>query len=339
MFSFLKRRRWLFGLFLVVSLAVGEFWLYAANRLGGYMHQKTFGGSSLADFCESSDIAGFPFRLRLSCAGFAAPLRIGGGDIIVKTEEAHGEANIFAPNHIILTLSSPLNLQKADGAPLARLRHDGLTLDVAWKTSGLDKASLDIVALDWRPDAPGAGIAFNLQKLTAQVAWLADPSGGSVHFDFVGDGLTAPVLQSLLNKNDLGRLSLSGDVRPAPNMASDLRTAAEDWRQKPGAISIDKFEWRAADASLTIDGALVVDEMHRPAGRLNLAAKGAGPILTQFGVPAGVARAQNLIGALLGKPAAATAEGADTLALPLILAKGQVFLGPIRLPVALAPLY
>ena len=144
-------------------------------------------------------------------------------------------------------------------------------------------------------------------------------------------------MQSLLNKNDLGRLSLSGDLRPAPNMATDLAAAAEDWRQKPGAISIDKFEWRTADASLTIDGALVVDEMHRPAGRLNLASTG--PILTQLGIPAGVAQAQNLIGALLGKPAAAKAEGGNTIALPLILAKGQVFLGPLRLPVVLAPLY
>ena len=50
-------------------------------------------------------------------------------------------------------------------------------------------------------------------------------------------------------------------------------------------------------------------------------------------------QAQNLIGALLGKPSAAKSEGGDTLALPLILAKGQVFLGPIRLPVVLAPLY
>jgi hypothetical protein len=337
MFSFLKRRRWLFGLFLIVSLVVGEFWLYAASRLGGAMHQKTFGGSSLADFCDSSDIAGFPFRLRLSCAGFAAPLRSGSGDIIVKAEAAHGVASIFAPNHIVLTLSSPLSLQKADGAPLARLRHDGLTLDVAWKSSGLDKASLDIVALDWRPDLPEAGVAFNLQKLTAQVSWLASPSGGSVHFDFVGDGLTAPVLQSLLNKNDLGKLSLSGDLRPAPDMATDLRAAAEEWRQKPGVINIDKFEWRTADASLTIDGALAVDEMHRPAGRLTLAATG--PILTQLGLPAGVAQAQNLIGALFGKPAAAKSEGGNTLALPLVLAKGQVFLGPIRLPVVLAPLY
>ena len=106
-------------------------------------------------------------------------------------------ASIFAPNHIILTLSSPLNLQKAGGAPLARLRHDGLTLDVAWKASGLDKASLDVAALDWRPDSPEAGIAFNLQTLTAQAAWLSNPTGGAVHFDFVGDGLTAPVVQSL----------------------------------------------------------------------------------------------------------------------------------------------
>ena len=200
MFSFLKRRRWLFGLFLVVSLAVGEFWLYAANRLGGYMHQKTFGGSSLADFCE------FERHCRLSVPP-ASELRRFCRASADRRRRHHRQDRGSAWRSQYLRPQShhsypfqPAGLQKADGAPLARLRHDGLTLDVAWKTSGLDKASLDIVALDWRPDAPGAGIAFNLQKLTAQVAWLADPSGGSVHFDFAGDGLTAPVLQSLLQQ-------------------------------------------------------------------------------------------------------------------------------------------
>jgi hypothetical protein len=344
MFSFLKRRRWLFGLFLLVSLVVGEFWLYAANRLGGYLHEKTFGGASMADFCESSTVAGFPFRLRLSCSHFSAPLRTGGGDIIVKAEETHGQASIFAPNHIVLTLSSPLSLQKADGAPFAKLRHDGLTLDVAWTSNGLDKASLDITALDWRPEAPDAGIAFNVQKLSVLADWVAGADGGSVRFNMTGDGLTAPALQALLNKTDLGRVTVGGVLHPAPTMAANMRDAAEDWRQKSGALGIERMEWSLGDASLSAEGALILDEAHRPAGRLNLAAQGAGPILSRLGLPPALAQAQVLIGALFGKPAAAKTEDAkaqddNTLRLPLILAKGQVSLGPMRLPFALAPLY
>lgn len=344
MFSFLKRRRWLFGLFLLASLALGEFWLYAANRLGGYLHEKTFGGASLADFCDSSAIAGFPFRLRLTCSGFNAPLRTGGADIVVKAEEARGQASIFAPNRIVLTFSSPLSLRKADGAPVAKLRHDGLTLDVAWTSNGLDKASLDIAALDWRPEVPEAGVAFNAQRLTALADWVASADGGSVSFDVTGDGLTAPALQALLNKTDLGRVTAGGVLHPAPAMAANLRDAAEDWRQKSGALGIERLEWRLGDTSLSAAGALTLDESHRPAGRLNLEAKGAGPLLSRLGLPPGLAQAQVLIGALFGrsgeaKTPEAKAKDDSTLKLPLILAKGQVSLGPVRLPFALAPLY
>jgi hypothetical protein len=349
MFPFLKRRRWLFGLFLLVSLAVGEFWLYSANRLGGYLHEKTFGGASLADFCDSSAIAGFPFRLRLTCSGFTAPLRTGGADIVVKAEEAHGQASIFKPSHIVLTLSSPLSLQKGDGSPLAKLRHDGLTLDVAWTSNGLDKASLDVAALDWRPEVPEAGVAFNVQKLTVLADWVAGVDGGSVQFDVAGDGLTAPVARALLDTTDLGRVTVGGVIHPAPSMAANLRDAAENWRQRSGALGIERLEWRLGDTSLNAEGALVLDESHRPAGRLNLAAKGAGPILTRLGLPPGLAQAQILLGALFGRAGATKIEqgtGQDskapdeaTLKLPLILAKGQVSLGPVRLPFALAPLY
>jgi hypothetical protein len=60
--------------------------------------------------------------------------------------------------------------------------------------------------------------------------------------------------------------------------------------------------------------------------------------LTQFGLPAGVTQAQNLIGALLGKPGAQAANG-DTITLPLTLAQGNVAIGPLRLRDALSPLY
>ncbi len=329
-------RRLALGLILVLCLAIGEFWLYAANNLARHMHEKTFGDDSLADFCASSDIGGFPFRLRLKCANFAAPLRTAQGEVLAKAEEASGAASIFAPNHLVMTLSSPLTLQKPDGTVLAKLRHDGLTLDVSWSRAGLDKADLDIAALDWRPESPDVGFAFNLQKLTAQIQPL--PDVGALQFAVAGDGLTSPVLQALAQKSDLGRFTLTGRIAPAPRASNDWRAGMEDWRQKSGAVTIDMLDWQAGDLNLRLDGALALDEAHRPSGRLNVAAKGAAPMLARMGVPALAAQAQNLIGALLGKPAAKP-EDRDTITLPLVLAKGQVFLGPLRLPASLAPLY
>ncbi len=325
----------LIGLLLLIGFGVGETWLYAANSLGRHMHEQTFGGAALADFCTSSEVGGFPFRLRLTCSSFSAPVRTAQGDILAKAEEARGEASVFAPNHILLTLSSPVTLLKPDGGPLAKLRHDGMTLDIAWSRGGLDKADLDIRALDWRPEAPQAGIAFNMQEVKAQGRPLP---GDALHFDLAGDGVTAPLVQQWLQKPDLGHFTLSGRIAPAPRLTGDWRAAIEDWRQKSGLVAVESFDWRAGDLSLQLDGVTSLDESHRASGKLNLSASGAGPLLARAGIPVSAAQVQNVIGALLGRPVAA-GGGGDRIAMPLVLANGQVFFGPLRLPVTLAPLY
>lgn len=331
------RRPLLIGLVVLLCLGVGEFWLYSANQLAGYLHQRANGGVSLADLCQTSDIGGFPFRLKLSCNGFAAPLRAGDSLILAGAEEAHGEANIFSPNHILLTLSSPLVLQKS-GAPLGKLRHDGMTIDIAWTPSGLSQARLDMKSVDWRPESPEAGVAFNLQTLTATVAPQSNQNGDALRYEMTGDGLTVPTLQTLLKAKDLGRFTISGAITPPPAPAEDWRAAVEDWRQRAGAIAIDQLEWRAGDMVVRVAGAMSLDESHRPAGKLSVSAEGAGPLLASFGVPPAAIQAQNVMSALFGKaPGRENSPGALTL--PLVFANGQIFLGPARLRTPLPPLY
>ncbi|MCI4678549.1 DUF2125 domain-containing protein [Rhodoblastus acidophilus] len=332
------RRPIIIGLIVLLCVGVGEFWLYAANRLGFYVHQPILGGQSLADLCQSSDIGGFPFRLKLSCTGLTAPVRVGGGVIYAGVEEAHGVASLFSPNHIVLTISSPLVIQRSNGAPVAKLRHDGMTLDVAWGLSGVAAMRLNATSLDWRPESPEAGVAVNVQNLAVE----AVPQGGpdtpaGLRYDLVADGVTAPALQALLKDKAPGHFAASGEITPPPKPGRDWRAALEDWRKKSGALRIQHMEWRSGDLSLRLDGALSLDDNHRPAGRLNVAAHGAGPLLTRLGVPA-AAQAPDLLGALLGKTTAANA-GTGALKLPLTLANGQILMGPLRLPATLRPLY
>jgi hypothetical protein len=332
------RRPLLIGLVLLLCVALGELWLYSAHRLAGYMDKRALGGVSLADLCRTSDIGGFPFRLKLSCNEFAAPLRIGDELVLFGAEEAHGEASLFSPNHILLTFSSPLVVQKSGGGALAKLRHDGMTLDIAWSLSGLSEARLDMKALDWRPETPQAGLAFNLQSLTVKAAPQVGEGPGVLRYELTGDGLNLPALQALLQKNDPVRFTLSGTVSPVPAAAPDFRAAVEDWRMKAGTVTINQLQWQAGDLSLKIDGALSLDEAHRPAGKLNVTSQGAGPLLTRLGIPVAATQVNAVLGALLGKPPAQGAK-ADTLSLPLTLANGQAYLGPVRLPATIAPLY
>ena len=94
------RRPLIIGFLLLLCLAVGEFWLYSAHRLGDYMHKRALGGVSVADLCQSSDIGGFPFRLKVSCDGFAAPVRMGGRDDLLRSRgSARHRQLVFAQPH------------------------------------------------------------------------------------------------------------------------------------------------------------------------------------------------------------------------------------------------
>lgn len=332
------RRPLLIGLLVLLLIGAAEFWLYSANRLGGFLHQRALGGVSLADLCQSSDVGGFPFRLKLTCNGFAAPLRVGDNLIFAGAEEAHGEASLFSPNHILLTLSSPLVLQKSGGGPVGKLRHDGMTIDIAWTLSGLSQAQIDVKSLDWRPESAEAGVDLHLESLAATATPETGEPRGALRFVLTGEGLTVPALQSLLKTSDLGRLAIAGAITPPPAPADDWRAAIDDWRQKAGAIAIDRLEWRAGDMNIQIAGALSLDEAHRPVGKLNVTAEGAGPLLAGLGVPPAAAQTQTAMAVLFGKaPGPESRSGA--LALPLTLANGQIFLGPLRLPAKVPPLY
>ncbi|HUO55248.1 MAG TPA: DUF2125 domain-containing protein [Rhodoblastus sp.] len=330
------RRSIVIGLIVLLAVGVGEFWLYAAHRLGDYVHQPILGTASLADLCETSEIGGFPFRLKLSCHNLTAPLRAGDSLYYAGVEDAQGVASLFSPNHIVLTFSSPMVIQAARGAPVGKLRHDGMSLDIGWGLAGVARARLETKALDWRPEAAGAGVAVNVQKLAVSIAPQSIPEGAALHFELAGEGVTVPALQSLLQNNDPGRLRLAGAMTPPPASGEDWRAAAEDWRAKSGVLAIQRLEWQAGDLSLRLDGALSLDEAHRPAGRLNFVAQGAGALLARLGLPASAAQAGNVLGALLGKPSSQTD---DNLNLPLNLSGGRIFIGPFKLPVALNPLY
>ena len=330
-------RRILIGLVLVLCLALGEAWLFAAQKLGDHMHKPLFGGATFDDFCQSSEIGGFPFRLKVTCKSLTAPIRVGTVQLVLKAEEARGTASVFSPNHVVLTLTSPAALQRADGAPFAKLRHDGLTLDVAWSLGGFRQVEIKANALDWRPESPDVGIALNIQQLEASIAPNPAPVT-SLHFKLAGQGVTVPALQALLKTTDAAQFSLEGDLSPAPRPLPDWRAALEDWRQRDGAMDIAAFDASAGSSTLHVEGRLKLDESHRAIGQFKLVATGAGPVMARLGLPIAASSAKNILGALLGAPANSNPAD-DKIALPLRIAEGQIFVGPFRLPAQVQPLY
>lgn len=323
----------------VLTLGFCFGWLYGAQKLGDYLHQPAFNGASLADLCGASEIGGFPFRLKLTCKNLKAPLSGGADALVFVDEEVKGVANLWSPEHVTLSFSSPAALQNANGG-FAKLRHDGATLDFVWDDArGLTEANVNGRALDWRPEVFQAGPAFNVQTLRFSAHPSSQDGVDSLRVEAGADGVTAPILQNLLGNSAPSAIAVSGDLYPLLPPNDDWRQALEDWRQAQGTARIDKGEWRWGALSAQFDGALGLDDARRLTGTLNIKARGAGALAARLGLPLAPDAAGALLGALLGSgPAQSAKAGDDSIALTLRLAQGGVFVGPLRVG-ALAPLY
>lgn len=332
--------RILLGVAAVLTLGFCFGWLYGAQKLGDYMHQPAFNGAALADFCGASEIGGFPFRLKLTCTKLKAPLSGDANALVFVADEVKGVANLWSPDHVTLSFSSPVALH-GPRAGFAKLRHDGATLDFVWDDArGLTQATVNGRALDWRPEVLEAGPAFNVQALRFSARPASRDGVDSLRVEAGADGVTALLLQRLLGDSAPSAFAVSGDLYPLLPPNDDWRQALEDWRQAQGTARIDKGEWRWGALSAEFDGVLGLDDAHRLAGNLNVKARGAGSLAARFGLPLAPDAAGALLGALLGGKPAQPADKPrdDTIALNLRLAQGGAFLGPFRIG-AVAPLY
>ena len=232
----LTRRSVVIASIVLLSFGVGEFWFYAANRLGYYVNQPLVSGKSLAELCNSSHTTGFPFRLKLGCHELTAPLRFGAGLFYVGVEDAQGVASLISPNHVVLTLSSPIVIRKADGSPFAKIRHDGATLDAVWGLSGVRQIRLDAAAFDWRRIARGRRRGKYPETGGFRAAMAIQTLASSLHYELSGDGVTAPALQALLEQRGVrpfcgfrghcaGAAPRRGLARRAGGLAQEARLA------------------------------------------------------------------------------------------------------------------
>ena len=210
----------------------GLLWALAAQQLGNYLHQPAFNGAAFADFCSASEISGFPFRLKLTCADFRAPLASGKDALVVGAEEVAGVANLWSPEHVTLSFSSPVALRDAKGG-FAKLRHDGATLAFVWDDArGLTQAEVNGRALDWRPEVLEAGPAFNVQALRFSAHPSSRDGADSLRVELGVDGLTAPILQNMLGDSRTQRHR--GRRRPLSAASAQRQLASGSGGMAPG---------------------------------------------------------------------------------------------------------
>lgn len=340
-----KGRFWLYApfvLLLLVAVAWSIAWFVIRARtqetLDAWLAAEARDGRQWA--CTDRQIQGFPFRIELTCDA----LTLRHGPVTASFGRTEAVAQVYQPRRVILGVAGPLRV--SDGTATVQAAWDLLQASVHASQTGLQRLSVAAKAPKLAVMGLGPGeIASSAESMELHVR--PNPSRTAESAYDVATSIRQariPLIDAIL------------DGAEATDLAADVTvTKIADYGGRPIAEELER--WRAADGSLEIlmmslakgsrhleaKGALRIDEAHRPAGRLDVAAAGLGGLLNDL---TGGGIGGNLLGALLGqnRPAAANRPGGTKPQLsplpPLRFENGLVALGPFVIPdVRLKPLY
>ena len=335
--------------------------LYSAAWFGAARLAQTYAGDWLEREaergrvwgCADPAVSGFPFKARLTCGQPGLTIAGDSGTFALNAKSIEASVDALSPMRVNLLIEAPVTVKFRNGDTLV-LKASHMEAKADLRFSEADKA---LQALRWTADAPdiafaaasGRGFAGKAQIARLHLAAVAAEAGAGGGYALTADieGAKAAALESLTQSAEAANAHISGvfDKVDLPGRGS-LPAQLERWRAAGGALTLSASTFGNSVAMVEASGPLSLDGEHRPAGKLALKLKGAGPILQRVGIPANLLNAGNLLGALLGRGKKPDAElappgGADAgaIKLTLTLEAGRAMAGPLPLPVELRPLY
>jgi hypothetical protein len=345
-------RRW--GLYLpflllgLVALGWSGLWLYTQNRVGGelaaFLERERERGRAWA--CPDQQIAGYPFRIEISCRQPSySQTRPDGQQVVGSLGGLRTVARAYDPQHIIVDLDGPLTARDAAGS-VTDMRWRTARMSVKVRPGRLERFSLDTAepVIEVKPRGFEA-VTVSAERLEAHLRPAIGGSGGNVtgayDIAFSGQKTRIALLDALLRSSEPVDLALDATATRMTTLnPRDWRATLDGWRQQGGTLEVRALRLAKGAARLQATGTLQLDEERRPAGRLEAELVNAGDILRQFGIGGPTV---GLLGAVLGggernrKGAGGPSED-RTLRLPITIAGGVIRVGPVPIG-RVQPLY
>lgn len=288
--------------------------------------------------CGEQSAFGFPFTLGIACTNVRVAGSHAGKAFTATLPSLVAHAQAQAPRTLLLAATAPFNaeiegqtstitwqdlgtqLQFGSAGPVAarltgnKLAFQGKSLMRDGEIESIDHLSLDIArAHDVTPEQNAYDITFRL------------------------DGLVSPAIKSFIANGQTTKLEGKGRLsqfQPFGNRTLEERL--EEFRLLGGTFVINTLRFTKGDTTAEASGRLALDNSHRIAGEIDARFAGIEPLLTRFGIPTGLTAIESL---MRRRPATAEAAQPKGLRLPLSLRNGGVYVGPVRAPVRLLPLY
>jgi hypothetical protein len=339
-----RSRFWLytpFVLLLLLAIAWSIAWFVIRNRtaaaLDGWVAAEARAGREWT--CQDRTIVGYPFRIEVICNA----LDFKRGAVSASFGRTEAVAQVYQPRRIITEVAGPLKV--TDGTVTVQGSWDLLQASVNAAQTGLQRLS----------------VAANAPKVTVTGLPAGELSGEGKHLELhvrpnpsrrgeqahdVAASVTEariPLLDALIGGAEPTNLNADVTVTQADGFkGGTIAEEMELWRKGGGKLDILMLSAAKGSRQIETKGELRLDEQHRPAGQLNVAAAGLDGLLGNL---TGGRLGGNLLGMLLGQGPRANAAQPNAkpqLASlpPLRLENGFLAMGPFVIPnVKLQPLY
>lgn len=274
-----------------LAIAAGAYWFVSAGKLSRYL--DAMNGKQIAPGVQLSftkkQMAGFPFRLdvildnaAISAPGSHGPIKWSAEHFAMHMlDYGRVQAIYEAAGKQTITWTGENGAKKQLSFVPALLRASSINKD--GRLSRFDFELIGAAAKDLKI----ANLQFHLRRA---------PDADALDIAFNADDVhLSPDYKSAFG-NAIKRIHLDARMKPASvwtaflSGKSDWRKAAEDWRTHDGALDIANLDvaWGKMDAAAS--GELMLDDMQRPRGILNLHVTGVQTLAAQMahGQPNGI---------------------------------------------------
>jgi hypothetical protein len=321
---------------LALALGLFAFWFHVSRGAGTAFdawveREKTLGRIWT---CGERGIAGFPFRLEITCKD-ARFTRTHGDVPVARGALATITAvtQIYQPDLALVFFEGPLRLEG---------RRDGDVLDLQWSSfrgslrgrpGAPVRISFEATGLDGTfRNAGGVVDRFTAEKFEAHLR--RDPERFETERAYNIAGKVVALSSGLLEAAAAGGGAAGFEAsltltRAEPFSGAGFPAEAERWRKEGGRLLVTDVRLSKGDRRFQASGELALDGAHRPEGRVEVALTGFADLMKGL-------NANPQLGLLFGLRRGEA--GVQQIKLPLRAERGMLSIGPLAL-FPLAPLY
>jgi hypothetical protein len=339
---------WIVGILLaILMLGWNVAWLAASmmsdRYLNAWIGREKQAGREWS--CKERKTSGWPTSFGFTCKDALMLSQQRGGQQKLNLQGVSVFYSLSSPRSAKINLTGPLIFEDTAGSQSisARWENLGIELNYPWPSPPTATAT----ARNFQVSSNSAGseqaiiLASSLNLKLRVNEKQGSPRSLSINLD--GDGIASRALDEALANPAPTKLNAVLDVSHFEHLLrGDMRTRLASWQQTGGSLNIIEFKSSKGAIALEAEGRINLDTLRRPAGNLNVRAAGMGAIFQRFGLPGASSGRPGLLGGLLRKPAAppeAAEQPGRFIPLPLGLRDGAVWLGPLKTPIALRPLF